>query len=85
MPTLTDPPAGRPAAAMGELAADIWRRHRNAIRELRVDVVEDGLVLSGVAYSFYGKQVCQHEVLRRTKLALRANRMVVDPRPSGAR
>ena len=74
-------PAGRPAAAESELAADIRSRHRSLLRELRIDVVEGGVILHGHAYSFYGKQIAQHEVLRRTGLVLLANRIAVAARP----
>ncbi|MBX9579371.1 MAG: hypothetical protein K2X87_03605 [Gemmataceae bacterium] len=78
MQTLTEPPAADPARIVAELAAEIRRRHRNAIRELRVEVHEGGLILSGSAYSYYGKQVAQHEALGRTNLVLLANRVVVE-------
>ena len=78
MHALTEP-AGRCAAA-SELAADIRSRHRNLLRELRIDLVEGGVVLHGHAYSCYGTQVAQHEALRRTGLVLLANRVIVAAR-----
>lgn len=80
MQALSEPRAVRPAPAHHELAADIRGRHRHAIRELRVELHEGGLILSGSAYSYYGKQVAQHEALRRTGLVLLANRVVVEYR-----
>lgn len=80
MLTRTEPRAAPPARPETDLAADIRGRHRHAIRDLRVAVVEGGLVLSGTAYSYYGKQVAQHEALRRTGLVLLANRVVVEYR-----
>ena len=77
MHTRTEP-AGRRAAA-SELAADIRSRHRSLLRELRVDVVEGGVILHGHAYSFYGKQVALHEVIRGG-VAVVANRMTVSGR-----
>lgn len=76
MRALTELPTEQSSAA-AELAADIRWRHRNLLRELRIEVAEGGVILHGRAYSFYGKQVAQHEVLRRTGLVLLANRLVV--------
>ena len=78
MQAVTEPRVTSPARLEADLAADILRRHRNSIRELRVAVVEGGLILSGSAYSYYGKQVAQHESLRLTGLVLLANRVVVE-------
>jgi hypothetical protein len=75
MAALTAVPPDRHAAA--EIAAGVLRRHRNVLRELRVEVIEGRAILSGVAHSYYGKQLAQHEVLRRTDLVLLANRIVV--------
>lgn len=76
MHALTEPPSEQ-SPATRELAADIRWRHRSLLRELRIEVVEGGVILHGRAYSFYGKQVAQHEVLRRTNLVLLANRIAV--------
>ncbi len=78
-PPRPSPPADRPPDAR-ELAADVRWRNRSLIRELRVEVIEGGVLLHGHAYSYYGKQVAQHEVLRRTGLALLANRITVADR-----
>lgn len=59
------------------VAADVLTQHRGLVRELWVEVAEGGVVLHGTAYSYYGKQVAQHEVLRRTGLVLLANRVRV--------
>lgn len=59
-----------------ELAADIRERHRSLLRDLRLEVVDNGVVLHGHAYSFYGKQVALHEVLRR-EVPVVANRIAV--------
>jgi hypothetical protein len=76
MPTLTKP--------TDELATAIRERHRSLLRELRIEVVEGGVILHGRAYSFYGKQVAQHEILRRAQLVLLANRITVASRTAAA-
>jgi len=60
-----------------ELAADIRTRHRALLRELRIEKVHGGVALHGFAYSFYGKQIAQHEILRRGDLTIVANSIVV--------
>lgn len=80
MQVLTEPLPADSKCRVAELAAEILRRHRNAIRELQVEVYEGGLILSGTAYSYYGKQIAQHETVRRTNLVLLANRLVVEYR-----
>src|SRR4051794_8710311 len=67
-----------PPAAVCELAAEIRLLHRAAIRELRIELTDGGAVLHGRASSFYGKQLAFHEVTRRGRLTVIANRVVVD-------
>lgn len=67
----------RPRTGPAELAADIRQRNRGLVRDLRLEVAESGVILHGSAYSFYGKQVAQHEVRRLTGLTVLANRMTV--------
>ena len=75
-------PAAERENAVSELASAVRERHRDVVRELRVEVIEGGVILYGFAYSFYGKQVAQHEVLHRTNLVLLANRITVASRLS---
>ena len=60
-----------------EMAGEIQRQYRSVIREFRIEPVEDGLVLHGFAYLFYGKQVALSEVQRRSSRPIVANRIVV--------
>jgi hypothetical protein len=81
---LPTPPAAGAASSDGvlaaavRLAADIRRRHRYLLRDLRIEVVAGGVVLHGRAVTFYGKQLAQHEVMRRS-FTIVANRIVVGP------
>jgi len=65
------------------LGEEIQRRHRSHLRDLRIEVVEGGVILHGRAVTFYGKQIAFHEVSRR--LAVVANRIEVQARPRAAR
>ena len=60
-----------------DLAAAIHRRFRSLIGELRIEVVEGGVVLHGLAYSFYGKQIALHEVRQHGAFVVLANRITV--------
>jgi hypothetical protein len=63
--------------ALAQLAADIRNGHRGHLRELRIEVVDGGVVLRGRAGTFYGKQVALHEVRRRCEFAVLANHITV--------
>jgi hypothetical protein len=63
-----------------QLATEVQNRHRNCLRELRIEVVEGGVVLYGRAITFYGKQIAFHEVRRCSHLAVIANRIQVQER-----
>jgi hypothetical protein len=65
------------ASAVNELASEIRARHRDVLRELRIEAVAGGVVLHGRARTFYGKQVALHEVRRRCQLAVVANHITV--------
>jgi hypothetical protein len=76
MNMLTEHADGR-AAAASDLASEIRARHRNLLRELRIEVVAGGVVLHGHAYTFYGKQVALSEVSQRCEIAVVANHITV--------
>lgn len=61
---------------LAELATAIHRVHRAHLRELRIEMTAGGLVLTGHAVSYYGKQMAQEEVLQRG-LAVVANDVAV--------
>jgi hypothetical protein len=66
--TTANPGSSDPNAVVRGLAADVRNRHLNQLRELRIEVVEGGIVLRGRATSFYGKQIAFHEVSRLCEL-----------------
>ncbi len=63
-----------------QLAEEIRSRHRSQLRELKIEIVEGGVILSGMAASFYGKQIAFHEASDRYKLLVKANQITVHPR-----
>jgi hypothetical protein len=64
--------------AFQELAAEVRNAHRSHLRELRLEVVLGGVILRGLATSYYGKQLALHEVRRRCSLLVVANRIEVE-------
>lgn len=66
-------------AAVRRVAAEILAGHRGHLRELRIEVVADGVTIHGRAISFYGKQIAFHEVTRRVGQLVLANEIEVRP------
>ena len=65
------------------LAELVRRRLAGRVRDLRLVLRENGIVLQGRACSYYGKQLAQHEVLRVANAARLVNEIEVTPIPSG--
>jgi hypothetical protein len=61
------------ATLEAQLKRQLWPR----VRELKLDAVENGLVLRGQTRSYYEKQLAQHAVMGATKLLIVANHIVV--------
>jgi hypothetical protein len=47
------------------------------VRDFRLVVLDQGLVLRGHAYTYYAKQLAQHAVMEATSLPIRANEIEV--------
>jgi len=47
------------------------------VRDLRLVVRENGLILHGRAHTYYGKQLAQHAVMQATRLPIQANEIEV--------
>jgi hypothetical protein len=60
-----------------ELEARIQCRLGGQIREFRLVVVENGLILRGRAHTYYAKQLAQHAVMEATELRILANEIEV--------
>lgn len=79
---LSELDAGAENLELERLAADILGRHRSRVRELRIVITPEGVVIRGRAATFYGKQVVLHEVQQRG-LSVLANEIVVAGVPLG--
>lgn len=69
-----------PAVRRGELdqiEAVLQETLLGRARDLRILLRGIGIVLRGEAYSFYGKQLAQHVVMRSTDLPIVANEIQV--------
>ena len=62
---------------LAQLEAYIQVRLRHYVRDFRMIVREGGLVLYGQSRTYYGKQLVQHNVMERSRLAIRANNINV--------
>lgn len=71
-----------PEERLRQVATEILACYRNCLRELRIELVEGGVVIRGRATSFYGKQIAFHEVGRRCERAIVANEIEVQLRPA---
>jgi hypothetical protein len=60
-----------------QLEADLQSCLRHYIRDFRVTVRDGGLVLHGHTRTYYGKQLAQHSVMKRSYLPIRANHIDV--------
>lgn len=59
------------------IEAVVQRRLGGQVRNFRLLVLADGLVLLGEATTFYAKQLAQHAVMRESAGAILANRIEV--------
>ena len=66
-----------PPLDLAPIANEIDRQFGRRLREFSIDAGEHGLVLSGVAPSFYVKQLAQHAVMKRVSLPIAANEIEV--------
>jgi hypothetical protein len=71
-----------PEEALRQVATKILGSYRCFLSELRLEIVEGGVVIRGRAGCFYGKQIAFHEVSRRCGCVVVANEIEVQPRPA---
>ena len=70
-------PASAATAGAAELEAQIRCRMRGRVRDLRLVVTDQGIVLRGTAGTYYVKQLAQHVVMGATGLPILANEIEV--------
>jgi hypothetical protein len=62
-----------PLAEIAQLETHVQSRLNGRVRHLRLVVRGCGLVLTGRAGTYYGKQLAQHAVMEATSLPILAN------------
>ena len=65
------------ANPLQRLAAEIQNRYPSHLRELRIETAEGGIILRGVAITFYGKHIAFHEVSSRDGVVVVGNEIEV--------
>jgi hypothetical protein len=60
-----------------QLEAQLQGQLRGRVREFRLLIWTDGLVLRGFARTYYAKQLAQHVVMTHTRLPILANEIEV--------
>jgi hypothetical protein len=58
---------------LGELEQHVQRQLHGRVRNFRLSLCEDGLVLDGHTQTYYAKQLAQHAVTEAADLPIRAN------------
>ena len=61
-----------------------WLAGRAHVRDLRVTLLNEGIVLEGRAATYYAKQLAQHVVVKVLGLPLGSNRIEVHSESKGA-
>ena len=59
------------------LKAEVEQRVRGRVRNLRLLVLETGVILQGQVMSYYVKQLVQHAVMTASKMPILANEIEV--------
>src|SRR5581483_3885346 len=67
-----------PSSQLERLAAAAQSRLGGQVRDLRLLLKDNGLVLRGRARTYYAKQLAQHAVMRVTEQRIWANEIEVD-------
>lgn len=65
------------ANGITDLETQIQCRLGGQVREFKVEVVDDGLILRGRARTYYAKQLAQHAVMEATGMQILANEIEV--------
>ena len=76
-PTIDECIDRRGASTIEEFEAHLQRRLNGRVRDLRLLVCGQGLILQGSASTYYVKQLAQHAVMNATALPIVANEIEV--------
>ena len=63
--------------SVNELEARVQDRLSRRVRNLRLDIAEQGVILRGNSRTYYAKQLAQHAVMEATGLRILANEIEV--------
>jgi len=66
-----------PSLDLAPITSAVDRQLGSRLREFSIDADEQGLVLSGIAPSFYVKQLAQHAVAKMTEAPIARNDILV--------
>jgi hypothetical protein len=64
-------------AQLSELEAFVQGRLNSRVRDFRLSVGEDGLILTGFAQTYYAKQLAQHALMEASDLPICRNNIEV--------
>jgi hypothetical protein len=62
---------------LGDLAEHIQRKLNGRVRDFRVSIRDDGLVLEGHTHTYHAKQLAQHAVMEAVDVPIRSNEIIV--------
>lgn len=62
---------------LGELEEHIQSRLNGRVRDLRLSIRDNGLVLEGHTHTYHAKQLAQHAVMEAVDLPISANEIEV--------
>ena len=68
-----------PPDEMNRLASGVQRRANGRVREFRLLVFSNGLILQGLTSTYYAKQLAQHAIMEATQVPILANDIEVRP------
>ena len=55
------------------LEGNVRRRLNGRVRDFRLLLQDNGLILQGYAFTYYAKQLAQHAIMKATRLPILAN------------
>lgn len=59
------------------LEGNVRRRLNGRVRDFRLLLQDNGLILQGFAFTYYAKQLAQHTIMQATRLPILANEIEV--------
>jgi hypothetical protein len=63
---------------LNNLEGNVRRRLNGRVRDFRLLLQDNGLILQGYAFTYYAKQLAQHAIMQATGLPILANDIEVE-------